>query len=68
VILSGTAIVIAHRLSTVLKADKIVVLESGRIVGQGNHKQLMADNKLYRHLYDLQFDGDVSYGLVTDSV
>ena len=58
VILSGTAIVIAHRLSTVLKADKIVVLEAGRIVGQGTHRQLMESNQLYKHLYDLQFAGE----------
>ena len=67
VILSGTAIVIAHRLSTVLKADKIVVLEAGRIVGQGTHEQLMGSNQLYKRLYDLQFAGELPGELVTDS-
>ena len=50
-----TVVVIAHRLSTVQRADSIVVLDHGRIVEQGRHDKLLADGKLYRKLYDLQF-------------
>ena len=50
-----TSFVIAHRLSTVLKADKIVVLQDGRIVEQGRHAELLNHPGLYRRLYELQF-------------
>jgi len=50
-----TVIVIAHRLSTVQKADFIVVIDKGRIIEQGRHEELLQQNKLYRKLYDLQF-------------
>ena len=50
-----TSFVIAHRLSTVRNADTIIVLESGSIVELGNHQELIAQNGLYRRLYDLQF-------------
>ncbi|MCS7150485.1 MAG: ABC transporter ATP-binding protein/permease [Caldimicrobium sp.] len=46
-----TLIVIAHRLSTVTKADKIVVMEKGRIVGEGRHEDLLSQSPLYRELY-----------------
>ncbi len=50
-----TTFVIAHRLSTVYKADQILVLEKGRIVERGTHRQLLAKKGLYRQLYNLQF-------------
>lgn len=50
-----TGIVIAHRLSTVRLADRIVVMESGRIVETGDHRTLLERSGRYRELYDLQF-------------
>jgi len=50
-----TVLVIAHRLSTVRQASKIVVLENGRIAETGTHENLLAGQGLYRHLYELQF-------------
>ena len=47
-----TALIIAHRLSTVRNADKIVVIDSGRIVQQGTHEQLIQQDGLYRRLYE----------------
>ena len=46
-----TSIVIAHRLSTVINADKIIVIEQGRVVGEGNHKDLLRSNKIYAKIY-----------------
>ncbi|NLK49476.1 MAG: ABC transporter ATP-binding protein [Candidatus Cloacimonetes bacterium] len=51
-----TVIMIAHRLSTVLKADKIVVLENGRIVSKGSHEEVLQQCSRYKNLYDLQFN------------
>ncbi len=50
-----TVIAIAHRLSTIQKADKIVVLEHGRIIGQGGHEELLKSCPRYNKLYSLQF-------------
>ena len=55
-LMSGrTTLVIAHRLSTVQKADKIVVLDAGKIVEQGRHDELVALGGLYASLYQMQF-------------
>ncbi|MDR2872685.1 MAG: ATP-binding cassette domain-containing protein [Xanthomonadaceae bacterium] len=50
-----TTLVIAHRLATVLKADRIVVMDKGRVVAEGSHAQLIAQNGLYAELARLQF-------------
>jgi subfamily B ATP-binding cassette protein MsbA len=50
-----TTVVIAHRLSTVRRADQIVVLERGRIVEMGRHKELLEQSGIYKRLYELQF-------------
>jgi ABC-type multidrug transport system fused ATPase/permease subunit len=50
-----TAIVIAHRLSTVRRADRIYVLEKGQVVEVGNHQELLARGGRYAHLYEMQF-------------
>lgn len=49
-----TVVVIAHRLKTVASADMILVLDEGRIVEEGNHKQLLDLNGLYAKLWNLQ--------------
>ena len=51
-----TTFVIAHRLSTVEKADRILVLEKGLIVEQGTHEQLLGNKGRYSKLYRNQFD------------
>ena len=51
-----TALVIAHRLSTVQNADKIIVINEGHVVEIGTHNQLYENDGLYRRLYDIQFD------------
>jgi ATP-binding cassette subfamily B protein len=48
--------VIAHRLATVLEADRIIVLDDGRVVEEGNHASLIAAGGLYARLAKLQFD------------
>jgi ATP-binding cassette subfamily B protein len=50
-----TTLVIAHRLATILKADRIIVMEGGKVTAQGKHHELLAQDGLYARLADLQF-------------
>jgi len=50
-----TALVIAHRLATVVAADRILVVHAGKLVEEGSHDELYAQNGVYRDLFDLQF-------------
>nr|WP_083499938.1 ABC transporter ATP-binding protein [Tropicibacter naphthalenivorans] len=52
-----TTLVIAHRLSTVRNADKIIVMDQGRVVDEGTHEELIAREGPYKQLYALQFEG-----------
>jgi len=58
VMVGRTTLVVAHRLSTIQNADKIVVLEKGRIIEQGSHKELLQKGKAYQRLYNLQFNNE----------
>ena len=50
-----TSIIIAHRLSTIKNADRILVLDKGKLVEDGTHEELMKKNGLYAHLYQIQY-------------
>ena len=50
-----TSLVIAHRLSTIQHADRIIMMESGRMIESGTHTELLAKNGAYAHLYRLGF-------------
>ena len=50
-----TSFVVAHRLSTIRDADKIIVMDQGHIIEQGNHEELMAKQGFYANLYEAQF-------------
>ena len=50
-----TSIIVAHRLSTIKHADKILVFDQGKIIESGNHQELLAQNGHYKKLYEMQF-------------
>ena len=60
-----TLLVVAQRISSVLNADKIIVLDKGRIVGEGRHAQLMQSCNVYREIYDSQLGWDTSQDKVS---
>jgi subfamily B ATP-binding cassette protein MsbA len=62
-----TTIVIAHRLTTIHRANKIIVLERGRVVDFGTHEELMARGGIYRDLYELQFSDELDESVVHSS-
>ena len=53
-----TTIVIAHRLSTILNSDKIYVIDSGKVVGSGNHDKLLIESPIYKNFYEKQLRKD----------
>ncbi|MHC4472843.1 MAG: ABC transporter ATP-binding protein, partial [Planctomycetota bacterium] len=57
-----TAVIVAHRLSTVRAVDRILVVKDGRIVEEGDHETLYRQDGLYRELYDLQMEGNRNDG------
>lgn len=56
---STTKIIIASRISSIMNADKIIVLEEGKITGIGTHDELLKTNKMYSDIYDIQLGGDL---------
>jgi ATP-binding cassette subfamily B multidrug efflux pump len=59
--LSCTTLLITQKISSTLKADLILLLDEGRLIAQGNHKQLMASHSLYRRIYESQFGEEGSH-------
>ena len=55
-----TKIIIAQRISSVMEADKIIILDAGKIVAMGNHEELMATSDIYRETYESQMEGGLS--------
>lgn len=60
--LNMTVILVAQRISAVVKADNIIVLENGRIIAEGNHQHLMATSSAYQEIYRSQIESGVAHG------
>jgi ATP-binding cassette subfamily B protein len=58
-----TTLIIAHRLSTVVEADQILVMDKGRIVERGSHRELLAQNELYAQMWNLQQQEEKNYSV-----
>ena len=54
----GTMLIVAHRLSTIQHADKIIVLQNGKIIEEGTHQALLKEKGYYYNLYRLQFENE----------
>jgi ATP-binding cassette subfamily B protein len=59
----ATIVMVAQRISTVLNADKIIVLDKGRIVAEGTHRELLKKSQIYKEIYDSQLGTGVRHGL-----
>jgi ATP-binding cassette subfamily B protein len=59
----ATTLVIAHRLSTLAQADRVLVLDHGRIIQSGRHAELIAQPGLYRRLWDIQTSVETEFAL-----
>ena len=57
-----TSFVVAQRISTVLAADKIIVLDDGRVAAEGTHDELLRSSPIYREIYQLQMDSELPHG------
>ena len=55
----ATKIIIAQRITSVMDADQIIVMEEGRIVGMGSHEEMLAQCSAYREIYESQMDKEV---------
>lgn len=62
-----TSLVIAHRLATVKNVSKIVVLDSGKLIAQGSHKELLVESELYANLANLQFSANSEEAMLPDN-
>ena len=51
-----TTLIIAHRLATIMHADRILLIDQGRLIAQGSHQDLLANSELYKGLCELQFN------------
>jgi len=61
-----TTLVVAQRISTVLKADKIVVIDEGRIAAEGTHRDLMRSSPIYQEIYESQLGNGLPPGTALD--